>query len=71
MGQLVGSRGLCRELPGYAPGAEVQHCSPSPSRGLGRHWGSHPGGVLIEEGALGFQECLESVYSQTLASSEG
>lgn len=51
-------------------GREVKHCSPAPSRGLGWHWVRHPGGVLIEEGALGFQECPEGVHSQTTASSE-
>lgn len=40
-------------------GWEVQRCSPAPSRGLGWHWVRHPGGVLIEEGALGLQEYSE------------
>lgn len=51
-------------------GWEVQHCSPSPSRGLGWHWVRHSGGVPIEEGTLGFQECLEGVHSQTTVLSE-
>lgn len=49
-------------------GWEVQHCSPTPSRGLGWHWVRYLGGVLIEEGTLAFQECLEGVHSQTTVS---
>lgn len=51
-------------------GWEVKHCSPTPSRGLGWHWGRDLGGVLIEEGALRFQECLDGVHSHTAASFE-
>ena len=53
---------------GMPQGREVQRCSPSPSRGSG--WVRHSGGVLVEEGALGFQGRLEGVRSQTTASSE-
>ena len=53
---------------GMPQGREVQHCSPSPSRGSG--WVRHAGGVLVEEGVLGFQGCPEGVRNQTTASSE-
>lgn len=53
---------------GMPQGREVQRCSPSPSRGSG--WVRHAGGVLVEEGVLGFQGCPEGVRNQTTASSE-
>lgn len=68
--QLVVPKGLCRVTWLCPKGWEVQLCSPSPSRGLGWHWAKHSAWVLIEEGALGFQECLGDSYSQTTASSE-